>query len=142
MWRVGSPHDSHCHFPRPALLLYNPIFDHVFILSRIREQRADGGTTRDAIVGGISQSAGVVTSAAVIMVAVLSVFATLSIIEFKMFGIGTASAILIDATLVRGILLPAGMALLGDRTWYLPRWLRLGPGLGEAGRGHRDASVR
>ncbi len=125
------------------VLLFGLSMDyHVFILSRIREQRADGGTTRDAIVGGISQSAGVVTSAAVIMVAVLSVFATLSIIEFKMFGIGTASAILIDATLVRGILLPAGMALLGDRTWYLPRWLRLGPGLGEAGRGHRDASVR
>jgi uncharacterized membrane protein YdfJ with MMPL/SSD domain len=122
------------------VLLFGLSMDyHVFILSRIREQRADGGTTRDAIVGGITQSAGVVTSAAVIMVAVFSVFAILSIIEFKMFGIGTASAILIDATLVRGILLPAGMALLGDRTWYLPRWLRLGPARAP---GHRSCVVR
>jgi RND superfamily putative drug exporter len=57
------------------------------------------------------------------MVAVFSIFATLSVIEFKMFGIGMAAAILIDATVVRGILLPAALALLGDRSWYLPRWL-------------------
>jgi putative drug exporter of the RND superfamily len=109
------------------VLLFGISMDyHVFILSRVRELRLGGMTTRDAIVSGISQSAGVVTSAAVIMVAVFSIFATLSIIEFKMFGIGTATAVLIDATLVRGILLPAGIALLGDRTWYLPRWLRPG----------------
>jgi len=93
---------------------------HVFILSRIRELRMRGASTPDAVIGGVGMSAGVVTSAAVIMVAVFSIFATLSVIEFKMFGIGMASAVLIDATIVRGILLPAAMALLGDRTWYLP----------------------
>jgi len=98
---------------------------HVFIISRIRELRTGGATTPDAIVGGISSSAGVVTSAAVIMVAVFSIFATLSVIEFKMFGVAMASAVLIDATVVRGVLMPAIMSLMGERTWYLPRWLRL-----------------
>jgi putative drug exporter of the RND superfamily len=105
---------------------------HVFILSRVRELRLRGSTTRDAIVGGIGISAGVVTSAAVIMVAVFSIFATLSIIEFKMFGIGMASAVLIDATLVRGVLMPAGLAMLGERTWYLPGWLSWLPGRSRA----------
>ncbi len=97
---------------------------HVFIISRIRELRGRGATTPDAIIDGISSSAGVVTSAAVIMVAVFSIFATLSVIEFKMFGVAMASAILIDATVVRGILMPAVMSLLGERNWYLPSWLR------------------
>jgi RND superfamily putative drug exporter len=70
----------------------------------------------------------VVTSAAVIMVAVFSIFATLSILEFKMFGVGMAAAVLIDATVVRGVLMPAAMALLGERTWYMPRWLGWLPG--------------
>jgi len=95
----------------------------VFILSRMRELRLSGATTREAIVGGIASSAGVVTSAAVIMVSVFAIFATLATIEFKMFGVGMASAILIDATVVRGVLMPAAMALLGDRIWYLPRRL-------------------
>jgi putative drug exporter of the RND superfamily len=104
------------------VLLFGLSMDyHVFILSRIRELRLRGEPTKDAIIGGISSSAGVVTSAAVIMVAVFSIFATLSVIEFKMFGIGMASAVLIDATVVRGILLPAIMSLLGERVWYLPR---------------------
>jgi putative drug exporter of the RND superfamily len=97
---------------------------HVFILSRIRELRDRGAATPDAIIDGISSSAGVVTSAAVIMVAVFSIFATLSVIEFKMSGVGMASAVLIDATVVRGILMPAVMSLLGERNWYLPSWLR------------------
>jgi len=97
---------------------------HVFILSRIRELRHGGATTKDAVVGGIGGSAGVVTSAAVIMVAVFSVLATLSIIQTKMLGVGLAAAVLIDATVVRGILLPAALAALGERTWYLPHWLR------------------
>ena len=95
----------------------------VFILSRMRELRLSGATTREAIVRGIASSAGVVTSAAVIMVSVFAIFATLATIEFKMFGVGMASAILIDATVVRGVLMPAAMALLGDRIWYLPRRL-------------------
>jgi putative drug exporter of the RND superfamily len=98
---------------------------HVFIISRIRELRLGGASTPDAIINGTSSSAGVVTSAAVIMVAVFSIFATLSVIEFKMFGVAMASAVLIDATVVRGVLMPAIMSLLGERTWYLPRWLRL-----------------
>ncbi len=69
-----------------------------------------------------------VTSAAVIMVAVFSIFATLSIIDLKMIGVGLASAVLIDATVVRGILVPAALALLGERAWYLPRWLAWLPG--------------
>ena len=106
------------------VLLFGLSMDyHVFILSRIRELRDGGATTKDAIIDGISSSAGVVTSAAVIMVAVFSIFITLSVIEFKMIGIGMASAILIDATVVRGILMPAIMSLLGEKTWYLPRWL-------------------
>ena len=97
---------------------------HVFIVSRIRELHTRGVRTREAIIGGIGGSAGVVTSAAVIMVAVFSILATLSIISTKMLGVGLAVAVLMDATVVRGILLPAALAVLGERTWYLPRWLR------------------
>jgi len=100
---------------------------HVFLLSRIRELRQGGASTKEALVGGISSSAGVITSAAFIMVAVFSIFATLSLIDMKIFGIGMASAVLIDATIVRGILLPAALALLGERAWTTPRWLRRRP---------------
>jgi RND superfamily putative drug exporter len=101
---------------------------HVFILSRIRELRLRGAATPEAIEGGIARSAGVVTSAAVIMVAVFSILASMSIVQLKMVGIGLAAAVLIDATVVRGILLPAALALLGERSWYLPRWLSWLPG--------------
>jgi len=96
---------------------------HVFILSRIRELRLHGASTRDAITQGLASSAGVVTSAALIMMAVFSIFATLHLLELKMLGIGLPLAVLIDATVVRGVLVPAAMTLLGDRCWYLPRWL-------------------
>jgi len=100
------------------VLLFGLSMDyHVFILSRIRELRLGGAPARIAVTDGIARSAGVVTSAAVIMVAVFSIFATLSMIEFKMFGVAMAAAVLIDATIVRGVLLPAGLALLGDRAW-------------------------
>ncbi|QTD99814.1 MMPL family transporter [Streptomyces cyanogenus] len=101
---------------------------HIFVLSRIRERRQAGAEPRDAVVGGAAASAGVVTSAAVIMTAVFTIFITLSAIENKMMGVGMAVAILIDATLVRGILLPAALALLGRRAWELPRGLRRLPG--------------
>ncbi|MGH3283869.1 MAG: MMPL family transporter, partial [Streptosporangiaceae bacterium] len=101
---------------------------HVFILSRIRERRQRGDSTTDAITTGISSSAGVVTSAAVIMVAVFSIFATMGQVELKMLGIGLPVAVLLDATIVRGILMPAAMTLLGNRCWYLPRWLSWLPG--------------
>ncbi len=98
------------------VLLFGLSMDyHVFILSRIKELRRGGAPAGQAITEGIGRSAGVVTSAAVIMVAVFSIFATLSMIEFKMFGVAMAVAVLIDATVVRGVLLPAGLALLGDR---------------------------
>ena len=101
---------------------------HVFILSRIRELRARGASHRGRGGRRHRQQRGVVTSAAVIMVAVFSIFATLSLIELKMIGVGLAAAVLIDATVVRGILLPAALALLGERSWYLPRWLSGCPG--------------
>src|SRR6266536_1920401 len=96
---------------------------HVFILSRIREAHDRGASTEAAIAQGIRSTAGVVTSAAVVMVAVFAIFATLSVVTLKMVGVGLAAAILIDATIVRGVLVPAVMRLLGERNWYLPRWL-------------------
>jgi uncharacterized membrane protein YdfJ with MMPL/SSD domain len=96
---------------------------HVFILTRIRELVDRGLRTDQAVAQGIKSTAGVVTSAAVVMVAVFSIFATLSSIEFKQMGVGLAAAILIDATIVRGVLLPATMKLLGEWNWWLPSWL-------------------
>ncbi|HLH83059.1 MAG TPA: MMPL family transporter [Trebonia sp.] len=92
---------------------------HVFILSRVRELWARGRSPGQAVVGGIGSSAGVVTSAALIMVAVFSIFVTMPLVDLKILGAGTAAAVLIDATVVRGILLPAALALLGDRAWSL-----------------------
>ncbi|HMN98810.1 MAG TPA: MMPL family transporter [Miltoncostaeaceae bacterium] len=102
---------------------------HVFILSKVRELYDRGMDTRDAVEHGIRSTAGVVTGAAAVMVAVFSVFALLPIIDMKEMGIGLATAILIDATIVRAVLLPASMTLLGDRNWYLPSWLRWLPRL-------------
>jgi uncharacterized membrane protein YdfJ with MMPL/SSD domain len=96
---------------------------HVFIISRIREAVDGGMSTDKAVAHGIKATAGVVTSAAVVMVAVFAIFASLSMIEFKQMGVGLAVAILLDATLVRAVLLPAAMKLLGERNWYLPRQL-------------------
>jgi uncharacterized membrane protein YdfJ with MMPL/SSD domain len=96
---------------------------HVFILTRIKEGVDRGLSTESAVAHGIKSTAGVVTSAAVVMVAVFSIFGTLSMLEFKQMGVGLAAAVLIDATLIRGVLLPAAMKLLGEWNWYLPRWL-------------------
>jgi uncharacterized membrane protein YdfJ with MMPL/SSD domain len=96
---------------------------HVFILSRIKEAVDRGERTEDAVAHGIKSTAGVVSAAALVMVAVFGIFATLSFIDMKQFGVGLAAAVLIDATLVRGVLLPATMKLLGDWNWYLPSWL-------------------
>jgi uncharacterized membrane protein YdfJ with MMPL/SSD domain len=101
---------------------------HVFILSRIRELRMGGASTREAVVDGIASSAGVVTSAAIIMVSVFAILATLSIVALKMLGVGMAVAVLLDATVVRGILVPSALALLGERSWQVPRWLGWLPG--------------
>lgn len=96
---------------------------HVFVVSRIKESHDRGLPTREAVAHGIRSTAGVVTSAAVIMVAVFAVFGTLSMQSMKQMGVGLAVAVLIDATVIRGVLLPAVMTLLGERNWYLPRWL-------------------
>jgi uncharacterized membrane protein YdfJ with MMPL/SSD domain len=103
---------------------------HVFILSRIREAYDNGESTGDAVAHGIKSTASVITAAAVVMVAVFGIFATLSSVIFKEFGVGLASAVLIDATIVRGVLLPSAMKLLGDWNWYLPSWLEWLPRVG------------
>jgi RND superfamily putative drug exporter len=102
---------------------------HVFIISRIRELFDRGEKMDDAVSQGIKSTAGVVTSAAIVMVLVFAVFGTLSLAFFKQFGVGLASAILIDATIVRAVLLPATMKLLGEWNWYLPTWLEWLPRL-------------
>lgn len=110
------------------VVLYGLSMDyHVFVLSRIREGVRLGGSTHAAVRHGILTSAGVVTTAAVIMVAVFAVFATLSTLEMKQLGVGLAVAILLDATLIRGVLLPAALTLLGSRAWKEPRSMRKVP---------------
>ena len=116
------------------VLLFGLSMDyHVFIISRIRELYDRGLSTEEAVARGIKHTASVVTAAAVVMIAVFAIFATLSSVVFKQFGVGLAVAVLIDATIIRGVLLPATMTLLGDWNWYLPRWLRWLPrvGIGE-----------
>jgi uncharacterized membrane protein YdfJ with MMPL/SSD domain len=114
---------------------------HVFILSRIREAYDGGLSTSEAVGRGIKTTAVVVTSAAVVMVAVFSIFATLSALEFKEFGVGLAMAVLIDATIIRGVLLPSAMKLLGDWNWYLPRALRWLPRTASSDRRPRPAEA-
>ena len=114
--------------PVVPLLLFVILFGlsmdyHVFLLSRIREAVQRGESTEEAVAHGIKTTAGVVTSAAVVMVFVFGVFIALSLLFFKQFGVGLSVAILIDATIVRGVLLPASMKLLGEWNWYLPSWL-------------------
>ena len=115
--------------PVVPLLLFVILFGlsmdyHVFILSRIREAFQRGVGSDEAIAYGIRSTAGVVTSAAIVMVFVFAIFGTLSMLFFKQFGVGLATAVLLDATIVRAVLLPASMKLLGDWNWYLPSWLQ------------------
>ncbi len=124
---IGS-HGSSAIVPWLPLFLFVILFGlsmdyHVFILTRIREAYDGGMSTEDAVAHGIKSTAGVVTSAAVVMVGVFSIFATLSLLDFKQMGVGLAVAVLLDATLVRGVLLPATMKLLGDWNWWLPKRL-------------------
>jgi uncharacterized membrane protein YdfJ with MMPL/SSD domain len=96
---------------------------HVFIISRIREAYDRGMSTEDAVSHGITTTAGTVSSAALVMVGAFAVFALMPILDMKEMGVGLAAAVLIDATIVRAVLLPATMKLLGDANWYLPSWL-------------------
>jgi len=102
---------------------------HVFILSRVKELVDGGMETGEAVATGIKRTASTVTSAAVVMVAVFAIFATLQSLDMKQMGVGLAVAVLIDATLIRAVLLPASMKLLGDWNWYLPHWLEWLPKL-------------
>ena len=102
---------------------------HVFILSRVKELHDAGASTDDAIRLAITRTAGTVTSAAIIMVAVFGLFATLSMIMMQQMGFGLAVAVLIDATVIRAVLVPATMKLLGEWNWYLPAWLEWLPSL-------------
>ncbi|KUL32382.1 MMPL family transporter [Actinoplanes awajinensis] len=97
---------------------------HVFVLSRIREGHDRGLPTREAVREGVGRTAGVITSAAVVMVAVFALFATLPLTSTKELGVGLAAAVLLDATIIRAVLLPAVMAMLGWANWWLPSWLR------------------
>ena len=110
---------------------------HVFILSRIKELHDAGATTDDAIRLGITRTAGTVTSAAIIMVAVFGLFASLSLIMMQQMGFGLAIAVLIDATVVRAVLVPSTMKLLGEWNWYLPRWLEWLPTVTPRASSHR-----
>jgi uncharacterized membrane protein YdfJ with MMPL/SSD domain len=110
------------------LFLFSVLFGlsmdyHVFIVSRIKELRDRGASTSDAVARGIRMTAGTVTAAASVMIAVFAIFASLPTLDIKQMGVGLAAAVLIDATVIRSVLLPATMKLLGDWNWYLPRWL-------------------
>nr|MBA2255350.1 MMPL family transporter [Chloroflexota bacterium] len=96
---------------------------HVFILTRVKEARDRGLSSNDAVARGISVTSGVVTSAAAIMVVVFAVFVTLRLVIIQQLGLGLAVAVLVDATLIRSVLLPSTMRLLGEWNWWMPRWL-------------------
>ena len=114
---------------------------HVFILSRIRELVDQGVPTEEAVSRGIRTTASTVTSAAAVMVAVFAIFASLRTLDIKQMGVGLAVAVLLDATLIRGVLLPATMKLLGDWNWYLPKWLEWLPSL-DHGDSHGSAAEK
>jgi RND superfamily putative drug exporter len=99
----------------------------VFLLSRIREYWAHGDSTSDAVANGLTVTAKVITAAAAIMISVFLAFVANTDPIIKQFGLGLAVAILIDATIVRMVLVPATMELLGDRNWWFPKWLNFLP---------------
>jgi RND superfamily putative drug exporter len=111
---------------------------HVFILSRIKEAAAGGEPARQAIRQSLRRTAGVITAAALVMVCVFALFGTLASLDLKQAGVGLAVAVLIDATVIRCVLLPATMAVLGERNWYLPRWLDWLPRVGLEGPDARE----
>jgi putative drug exporter of the RND superfamily len=111
------------------LFLFSVLFGlsmdyHVFLLSRIREHFDHTHDNSESVAYGLRTTAGLITGAALIMVAVFSGFAAGNLVSFQQMGFGLAVAVLIDATIVRSVLVPASMKLLGDRNWYLPRWLQ------------------
>jgi uncharacterized membrane protein YdfJ with MMPL/SSD domain len=107
----------------------------VFLLSRIRERYDQGADTAAAVRWGVASTARIITGAALIIVAVFAGFARGELVMFQQMGFGLAVSLLIDATVIRSVLLPSVMVLLGDRNWYLPRWLRWIPRLEVEGHG-------
>ena len=105
----------------------------VFLLSRIRERYVQTRSTTDGIIHGVSSTARLITGAALIIVVVFTGFATGELVGFQQMGFGVAVALLVDATIVRTVVIPAVMQLLGDRNWYLPRWLEWLPNVNVEG---------
>jgi uncharacterized membrane protein YdfJ with MMPL/SSD domain len=137
---IGMPHTKGIASWLPVFLfviLFGLSMDyHVFILSRIKEGWDRGIGNDAAVEQGIRGSAGVVTAAAAVMIAVFAIFATMSLIDLQEFGVGLAVAVAIDATLIRGVVLPAAMKLLGKWNWYMPHSLAWVPSFG-----HGEARV-
>jgi RND superfamily putative drug exporter len=106
---------------------------HVFLLSRVREHFDATGRNTESVAVGLQSTAKIITGAAGIMVVVFASFATGELVAFQQMGFGMAVAVFLDATVVRSILVPAAMALLGNRNWYLPRWLGWLPNLSVEG---------
>jgi RND superfamily putative drug exporter len=113
----------------------------VFLLTRIREEYDKTGDNSEAVAFGLRTTGGIITGAAVIMVAVFAAFATGRIAGLQQMGFGLAVAVFLDATIVRSILVPSAMKLLGDINWYLPSWLQWLPQLRVEGRGAEDVVV-
>jgi RND superfamily putative drug exporter len=110
------------------LLLFSILFGlsmdyHVFLLSRIREEYDKSGDNSEAVAYGLRTTGGIITGAAIIMVAVFTAFAAGRLVPLQQMGFGLAVAVFMDATIVRTILVPSSMKLLGDKNWYLPKWL-------------------
>ena len=123
----GFPHVDAIEAWLP-LFLFSVLFGlsmdyHVFLLSRIRERYTRTGDSSEAVAYGVRTTARMITGAALIIVVVFAGFATGELVMFQQMGFGVAVALLIDATVIRSVLVPAAMELLGERNWYLPRWL-------------------
>jgi putative drug exporter of the RND superfamily len=102
---------------------------HVFLLTRIRERYARNGDTGDAVIHGIAATGRIITGAALIIVVVFAGFAAGDLVMFQQMGFGVGIALLVDATLIRMVIVPAAMTLLGKWNWYLPSWLQWLPEL-------------
>ena len=124
-------------------LLFGLSMDYqVFLLSRIKERYDQTGDTREAVGYGLGRTAGIITGAAAIMVCVFGGMATGELVMFQQMGFGLAVAVLIDATVVRSIIVPASMAILGERNWYLPRWLQWIPDISVEGHAYEPAAPK
>jgi RND superfamily putative drug exporter len=107
---------------------------HVFLLSRIKERYDETGDNHNAVAFGLRSTGALITGAALIMVAVFGGFATGDLLMFQQMGFGLAAAVILDATVIRSVLVPASMELLGDRNWYFPAWLEWLPEIHIEGR--------